>query len=207
MSNSYMQIYKPKLTSQTLNCDQKISNQVIVRSLSQLNGNIYFQLQAKSEVILSGHYNTITKEIITSDDNLSFGLKFQLISEKIDKLPENKAAQARPKSCEQELIFVENGQATSTSQTTPNNEAKMYPSFKFVPRIIYKWYYDQKTDTCKKILKQTSTQDISNSFDSKRQCENACKMSPCKCVTLKAHLNTKIQKSLRICHFFRRKLI
>jgi len=159
----------------------------MIRSVkNQSNRKIYFQLQARSEVILSGQYDTETqKTIVNNKNNETFDISFKLIKESLKNLPksENKKDQSsRADLCSEELMFT-NEDFTETnneeSVTDSTNDQKRVHAY-YMPRYNpYKWYYEPKSNACKKILKKPA-KETKNKFDSKTSCEDECKISPCK---------------------------
>lgn len=57
-TNSLIQILKPESTKKTLfACNDIIKSKIFLRSPSQLKGNVYYQIQSRSSVLVSGYYN------------------------------------------------------------------------------------------------------------------------------------------------------
>ena len=163
-----------------------ITNKIVVRSAkNEPNRKIYFQLQARSEVILSGQYNTeTTKTIINNKKNETFDLSFKLIKTNLKSLPSSTAdmnQSTRSEMCSEELKFTDEPftQANEEVDNGVKNDQKRVWAY-YAPRPNpSKWYYEPKIDACKKLLKKP-TKETKNKFDTKKSCEEECKISPCK---------------------------
>ena len=175
-------MYKP-VDSLHLNCNDEISNTIVLRSTKNQNRKIYFQLQARSGVIISGHYSTETSETILNDkNNNTFDLKFKLIKSTQEFLPERKyqkeSQKIRAKYCSEELTFTNEELVNDVASNDEMPERRIYIN-PWSRITLTKWYYDTKSDSCKKLSKK-SVQKTTNQFDTKQSCEEECKISPCK---------------------------
>ena len=157
-----------------------LTNKIVLRSTTRdQSRKIYFQLQARSQVILTGHHNTNTsRTTINNSNNDTLELEFKLIKQSTHILPErkysNRSEQMRAKYCDELLTFTDK----EFESNDLNDERKMIAFYVPLPNP-FKWYYDVQSDSCKKLAKKPTRQN-SNKFDSKRLCENECKKSPCK---------------------------
>ena len=107
-TKSSIQIYKPK-GAESLNCDVLVSSKVIIRSPQPVTGKIYFQLQARSVVVLSGHYNTMSNETHMNEANDLFEAKFELISAKKEELPNiSFDHMTNGKTCDKDICIEDN---------------------------------------------------------------------------------------------------
>ena len=64
-NHGYLQIYKQN--HQNSDCDKKLQVKILLRSPKSYYGNLMFQIQARSEMILSGHYDQSTKNTILTN--------------------------------------------------------------------------------------------------------------------------------------------
>ena len=88
-SNSYIQMYSPD--NLDINCGDEVKSKIMLRSPKKINDKIYFEVQSKTGVVSSGHYNIKTEEtILTSKDdqtNIKFS-KLEFKQEPISSLPD-----------------------------------------------------------------------------------------------------------------------
>ena len=164
-----------------------ITNTIVIRSTNnQPRRKIYFQLQARSEVILSGQYNAeTTKTIINNKNNDTFDLSFKLIRSSIKSLPQSEAKKdqsSRPSFCDEDLVFTNEAfnrdKDNEVDDERRNDQKRVYAYY--IPRPkSFKWFYEPKSNSCRKLLRKP-TKETKNKFDSKNSCEEECKISPCK---------------------------
>lgn len=79
LKNSYLQIYKPenaKKNAFACNIDE-IRSKLVLRTNREFNGNLYFQLQTKSAILGSGHFNVESNRL--EADSTDVDVKIQLL--------------------------------------------------------------------------------------------------------------------------------
>ena len=90
-----------------------LTNKIVLRSTTRdQSRKIYFQLQARSQVILTGHHNTNTsRTTINNSNNDTLELEFKLIKQSTHILPErkysNRSEKMRAKYCDELLTFTD----------------------------------------------------------------------------------------------------
>jgi hypothetical protein len=74
-SNSYIQIYSPE--NLEINCGDEVKSKIIIRSPKKINDKIYFEVQSKTGVVSSGHYDIKTEETILNSKDDQTKIKFE----------------------------------------------------------------------------------------------------------------------------------
>jgi len=155
--HSYIQLDN-RMSQEEVKCGNEMNIKVKISSASDLNDkNVYFQLQARSEIINAGYYSFVSGQTISSQDEY----KLQLVSANKKLLDYKSNDTVLDQRC------LQLGKGLTEKETTTKSK-NAYDPWSFSRSV---WFLNSKTNECEE---RNLYEHVNDYFYSKHDCEDKC---------------------------------